>query len=70
MNAALLAAITFVLFALGYRFYSRFLSDRIFALSEDEPVPSRELEDGVDFVPTPKSVGKTTLAEVLRATQA
>ncbi len=56
MNAALLAAMTFVLFALGYRFYSRFLSDRIFALAEDEPVPSREFEDGVDFVPTPKSV--------------
>jgi carbon starvation protein len=56
VNAALLAAITFALFALGYRFYSRFLSRRIFALADDEPVPSREFEDGVDFVPTPRSV--------------
>ncbi|MEE9609301.1 MAG: carbon starvation protein A [Myxococcota bacterium] len=52
MNAALLAAIVFATFALGYRFYSRFLSTRIFRLSGDEPVPSRELADGVDYVPT------------------
>ena len=56
MNAALLAALTFALFALGYRYYSRFLSERIFRLSEDEPVPARELEDGVDYVPTDKHV--------------
>ena len=56
MNAALLAALTFALFALGYRYYSRFLSERVFRLSEDEPVPARELEDGVDYVPTDKHV--------------
>jgi carbon starvation protein len=56
LSAPLLAAIVFALFAIGYRFYSRFLSQHVFALSEDEPVPSRELEDGVDYVPTPKSV--------------
>ena len=52
MNAASLAAIVFVAFALGYRFYSGFLSRRVFVLRDDEPVPSRELEDGVDYVPT------------------
>ncbi|MBW2576916.1 MAG: carbon starvation protein A, partial [Deltaproteobacteria bacterium] len=41
---------------LGYRFYARFLGRVIFKLSADEPVPARELEDGVDFVPTPKHV--------------
>ncbi len=56
MNAALLAAITFAIFALGYRYYARFLGDKIFALRDDEPVPSVELEDGIDFVPTPKHV--------------
>ena len=35
MNAATLAAIVFVVFALGYRFYSRFLSEKIFALRDD-----------------------------------
>ena len=52
MNAAVLAAIVFIAFALGYRFYSGFLTRRVFALSPDEPVPARELEDGVDYVPT------------------
>jgi carbon starvation protein len=56
VNAAVLATITLVVFALGYRFYSSFLSRRIFALSEDEVVPARELEDGIDFVPTRKAV--------------
>jgi len=56
VNAALLALIVFVAFALGYRFYSSFLSRRIFALSDDEPVPARELEDGVDYLPTPRHV--------------
>jgi len=52
LNAALLAAIVFIVFALGYRFYAGFLSDRIFDLRRDEPVPSREYEDGIDYVPT------------------
>jgi carbon starvation protein len=52
LNAAALAAIVFVAFALGYRFYSGFLSRRVFVLSPDESVPSRELEDGIDYVPT------------------
>jgi carbon starvation protein len=56
VNAAVLAIVVLVVFAVGYRFYSGFLARHIFALSEDEPVPSRELEDGVDFVPTRKSV--------------
>jgi len=56
LNAAWLAIFVFAFFALGYHFYSRFLSRRIFALTEDEAVPSRALEDGVDFVPTRKDV--------------
>ena len=56
MNAATLAIIVFVAFALGYRFYSRFLAEKIFALRDDEPVPSSEFEDGVDFVPTDRRI--------------
>ena len=56
MNAALLAAIVIVAFALGYRFYSKFLAQRIFALGADESVPALELEDGIDYVPTSRSV--------------
>ncbi|HXI04250.1 MAG TPA: carbon starvation protein A [Candidatus Saccharimonadales bacterium] len=52
MNAAILAVIVLIAYALGYLFYSKFLSERIFGLDPDEPVPSKQCEDGVDFVPT------------------
>ena len=55
MSATYIAA--FALFALlvGYRFYSRFLANKVFALRADERMPSVEYEDGVDFVPTHRS---------------
>ncbi len=56
MNAALLAALAFAAFALGYRYYSGFLTRRVFQLADDERVPARELEDGIDYVPTRKHV--------------
>jgi carbon starvation protein len=56
VNAALLAAIVVGCFLLGYRFYSKFLAERVFGLRADEPVPSRDLEDGIDYVPTRKSI--------------
>ncbi len=51
-----MAVIVLAVFAISYRFYSGFLARRVFQLSADEPVPARELEDGVDFVPTPLPV--------------
>jgi len=41
---------------LGYRFYARFLANDVFGLRDDEPMPSSEQRDGVDFVPTDKHV--------------
>ena len=52
MNAAVLAVGTFVAFALAYRFYSRHLARRVFALGAGEPVPAVEQRDDIDFVPT------------------
>ncbi len=56
MNAAVLALGVFVLYALGYRFYSKYLAERVFQLRADEPVPAHELRDGIDYVPTKKHV--------------
>jgi carbon starvation protein len=56
VNAAVVCVAGIAVFALGYRFYSRYLAQRVFGLRSDEPVPSRELEDGVDYVPTNKHV--------------
>ena len=40
------------LYAIGFRFYSRFLAERVFRLDPDAPTPARRLHDGKDFVPT------------------
>lgn len=56
MNAAWVCLVGLVLLGLGYRFYSVILAQRVFALRDDEPVPAREQEDGIDFVPTQRAV--------------
>ncbi|HKX45864.1 MAG TPA: carbon starvation protein A [Planctomycetota bacterium] len=44
------------LLCVGYRWYSRFLADRLFALRADERMPADEHADGVDFVATKPGV--------------
>jgi len=56
MNSAYLAAIALLSFYLGYRFYSRFISDKILGLDEDFTTPAHEFNDGVDFVPTKRHI--------------
>jgi carbon starvation protein len=47
--ATLLALITY---ALGYRFYSKYLAQHIFQLDEQQATPAHTMYDGVDYVPT------------------
>ena len=56
MSAILLAVVGLGAFALGYAFYSRFISERIFRLDPGFETPAHAQEDGVDFVPTNKWV--------------
>ncbi len=56
MSAILLAAFGLGTFALGYIFYSRFISEKVFRLDPDFETPAHAMEDGVDFVPTNKWV--------------
>ena len=50
---ALLSAIGFIV---AYHTYGRWLGSKIFRLSADAICPSERLKDGVDYVPTSKSV--------------
>jgi carbon starvation protein len=43
-------------FLTGYRFYSKFIAQRIYQLDPEFKTPAHEFEDGVDFVPTNKHV--------------
>jgi len=39
-----------------YQIYGKYIGNKIFKLSDSNPVPAVEFEDGVDFVPTKKEV--------------
>lgn len=56
MNSLLLAVVCLALFAASYLVYARFLSQKIFALNPNTITPAHALEDGVDYVPTRRSV--------------
>lgn len=56
MNAAWVCLVGLICLTLGYRFYSRFLATSVFDLRRSEPVPSKQFEDGVDYVPTKRAI--------------
>src|SRR5690625_657908 len=56
MNGILVAIIGLVVFALGYRYYSKFIAERIFKLDPNYVTPAHKYKDGVDYVPTNKFV--------------
>lgn len=56
MNGIVVALIGMVALALGYRFYSKFVAEKIFKLDPNYVTPAHKYEDGVDFVPTNKFV--------------
>ncbi len=43
-------------YLIAYHTYGRFLAKKIFKLNKDAPVPSVELQDGIDYVPTRKGI--------------
>ncbi|MFO7846331.1 MAG: carbon starvation CstA family protein, partial [Balneolaceae bacterium] len=56
MPSSLVAAISLILFAIGYRYYSKFLAEKIYKLNPDYMTPAHEFSDGVDYVPANKFV--------------
>jgi len=56
MFTLLVAAGSFFAFILAYNTYGRWLGAKIFALDDARGVPSHQLRDDIDFVPTKRSV--------------
>ncbi len=56
MTTILIAAGAFFGFIAAYHTYGRWLATRIFQLDPKAVTPSHELQDDVDFVPTPRQV--------------
>jgi len=56
MDTLLLMVACGVGFIVAYHTYGRFLARKIFRLDTNAAAPSKELEDGVDYVPTRKGI--------------
>ncbi len=56
MLTLLIAVGSFAAFLLAYRTYGRWLARRVFALDSQANVPSCELRDDIDYIPTRKAV--------------
>ncbi|HEV7280698.1 MAG TPA: carbon starvation protein A [Pirellulaceae bacterium] len=56
MSTLIVAVLSFVGFLVAYYTYGRWIARKVFALDPDAVTPSEALDDGVDYVPTRKSV--------------
>ncbi|MBE3595350.1 MAG: carbon starvation protein A [Candidatus Carbobacillus altaicus] len=56
VNAAWLLIAAITTYAVAYRFYSKFIAYRIFALDDRRATPAEVINDGKDYVPTNKWV--------------
>ncbi|MBL4591404.1 MAG: hypothetical protein JKY96_05535, partial [Phycisphaerales bacterium] len=56
MATVLIVILSFVAYIIAYRTYGRYLSSKVFQIDPDRITPACELEDGVDFVPSRRSL--------------
>ncbi|MFJ6047884.1 carbon starvation CstA family protein [Streptomyces sp. NPDC092307] len=56
ISAAWLLAAALGSYAIGYRFYSRFIADRVLKVDATRATPAERLDNGVDFHPTDRRV--------------
>src|SRR5207247_70801 len=56
VNAAWLLTAAVCTYAVGYRFYSKFLASRVFGLDDRRATPAERFNNGRDYVPTDKWV--------------
>jgi carbon starvation protein len=56
VNAVWLILAAACVYSIAYRFYSLFIANKVFELDERRLTPAHRLNDGLDYVPTNKSV--------------
>ncbi|MEM8864236.1 MAG: carbon starvation CstA family protein, partial [Planctomycetota bacterium] len=56
MLTVVVAAGSFAALLIAYHTYGRWIGRRVFGLADSTPVPSEQLRDDIDYVPTKKSV--------------
>ncbi len=56
MNTLVLSLLALIGYVIAYKTYGKFLGKRILEISSKNKMPSHELNDGVDYVPTRKNI--------------
>ncbi|WP_442680762.1 carbon starvation CstA family protein [Sphingomonas sp. ASY06-1R] len=56
INALWVVASALCVYLIAYRFYARFIADRVLRVDPDRPTPAVRLADGLDFVATDRKV--------------
>ncbi len=56
MSSLLIVVVSFFGYLIAYRFYGRFISQKILKISKEGEMPSHKFNDGVDFVPTQRKI--------------
>ena len=56
MNAVVLAIVGLIAVFSGYRFYSKFIAEKIYRLDPDYQTPAHTMRDDIDYVPTNRVV--------------
>jgi carbon starvation protein len=56
MSTLSVLIVVICIYALGYRYYSAFLAAKVLVLNDERATPAHTLEDGQNYLPTPKWV--------------
>ena len=56
MSSIWLVVIGGMLFFLGYRYYSKYIAEKIYRLDANYLTPAHQFDDGIDYVPTNKYI--------------
>ncbi|MEC5397417.1 carbon starvation CstA family protein [Uliginosibacterium sp. H1] len=56
VNAVWMVLAAVACYSIAYRFYSKFIAERVFELDDTRPTPAERRNDGLDYVPTNKWV--------------
>jgi len=56
LDCLFLILVTFVGYIVAYHTYGRFLANKVFRLAASARVPSHEMSDGIDYVPTRRGI--------------
>ena len=56
MNSLSIVIFSFIIFYIGYRYYSKYISASIFNLDDSHKTPAQNINDGIDYVPTKRHI--------------